>query len=157
MVLLRRLPALFALALCACVAGPDYVKPADPVATDAWLTPAPAGDVDIAWWRRFDDPLLVELVQTAAKRNLDVREAAARLLEARANRDAIAGGAQPQVDATAAASRNQLSENGQLPLGRIPALERRFTLFDAGFDASWEIDFWGRNVRAIEAADARIG
>lgn len=157
MVLLRRLPALLALALCACVAGPDYVKPADPAATDAWLTPSPAGEVDVTWWRRLDDPLLSELVQTAATRNLDVREAAATLLEARANRDAIAGGASAQVDAVASASRNQLSENGLLPLGRIPALERRFTLFDAGFDASWEIDFWGRNVRAVEAADARIG
>lgn len=154
---MRRLP-LFCLplaALAACTVGPDHQRPT--VAGDAapWAGPAASGDVDLAWWRRLDDPLLSELIEAAATRNLDLREAEAALREARANRDAAAGRALPELSASGSAMRNQLSENGQLPVNDIPGFDRRFTLFDAGFDASWELDLWGGTRRAIQAADAR--
>jgi NodT family efflux transporter outer membrane factor (OMF) lipoprotein len=59
------------------------------------------------------------------------------------------------VGAAAIATQYRLSENGQLPVGKVPGLGRDLTIFDGGFDASWEIDLWGGTRRAIESADAR--
>ena len=87
-------------------------------------------------------------ILTSAKRE-------ARLREARAQRDAAAGRALPQAEAVASASRAEVSQNGQLPVARIPGFQRRYSLFDAGFDASWEIDLWGGSRRTVEAASAR--
>lgn len=144
------------LALSACTVGPDYARPADTTAGQ-WLAAADTQPVDTAWWRGLDDPLLAELVDQAVARNLDLKEAEARLREARANRDAAAGRGLPTLDVNASATQNQLSENGQIPVGNIPGFDRSFSLFDAGFDAAWEIDLWGRNARAVEAASARTG
>jgi outer membrane protein, multidrug efflux system len=99
---------------------------------------------------------LNDLVTAALARNLDLRVAAAQVREARANRDAAFGPRLPQVGVEGQANRNELSENGELPINRIPGFSRRFNLFDGGFDASWELDFWGRNARGVEAADARV-
>jgi NodT family efflux transporter outer membrane factor (OMF) lipoprotein len=114
-----------------------------------------SGAVDAAWWARFDDPLLSELVDAAIAGNKDVEEAQARLREARANRDAIRARSSPQVGASAAATQSQLSENGPLPVGKVPGLGRELAIYDLGFDASWEIDLWGGTRRAIESAEAR--
>lgn len=141
------------LALAACTVGPDYARPAD-IPSGQWLAPADSAAVDTDWWRSLNDPLLTELVDQAVARNLDLREAEARLREARANRDATAGQRLPQLNATGSITQDQLSENGQIPLGNIPGFDRDFSLFEAGFDAAWEIDLWGRNARAVEAAGA---
>lgn len=151
----RRLaPAPLALCIAACTVGSDYRPPATAVG-DAWLSPVSAGAVDVEWWTRFQDPLLTELVETAIAGNRDLEEARARLREARANRDAIRGRASPQVGSSAAATQNRLSENGPLPVGKVPGLGPDLTLYDLGFDASWEIDLWGGTRRAIESAEAR--
>ncbi|RJF86191.1 efflux transporter outer membrane subunit [Sphingomonas cavernae] len=142
------------LALSACTVGPDYARPADTTAGQ-WLAPTESTPVDTSWWHALNDPVLTELVDQAVARNLDLKEAEARLREARANRDAAAGRRLPQLNATGSATQNQLSENGQIPVGNIPGFDRSFPLFDAGFDAAWEIDLWGRNARTVEAAGAR--
>lgn len=105
--------------------------------------------------RHVGDPQLNALVDSALARNLDVREAQARLREARANRDAAVGRAFPDFRVTGSVAEQQLSANGQLPVANIPGFSREFSLFDLGFDASWEIDFWGRTRRSVEAANAR--
>jgi len=84
-----------------------------------------------------------------------LREAQARLAEARANRDAVRGGHLPDASVSASGDRVVLSKNGQIPFGQIPGFDRAFPLFDLGFDASWEIDLWGRQARETEAAQAR--
>jgi NodT family efflux transporter outer membrane factor (OMF) lipoprotein len=145
--------ALLLLGVSGCTVGPDYQRP-EMAASTAWLEPAAPGAVDAEWWRSFGDPQLVSLVERAIARSPDLREAEARLAEARANRDAARGGRLPQLQATGSATENVLSENGQLPVADIPGFEREFSLFDLGFDASWELDFWGRNRRQVEAAEA---
>lgn len=156
--MIRYLPALLLVPLLlgasACTVGPDYERPETTVAEN-WLEPAVPGTVDADWWRSFDDPQLASLVERAIASSPDMREAEARLAEARANRDAARGGQAPQVEAAGSATENVLSENGQLPVAEIPGFEREFSLFDLGFDASWELDFWGRNRRQAEAAEAR--
>lgn len=163
-----RIICLFALALptlTACTVGPDFERPAVTGADGGWTEPggegpegvgpdAP-GPVDAEPWRALGDPVLTDLVEAAIAANLDIRQADARLREARAGMDAAAGARLPQLRAGASATRQQLSENGQLPIGQIPGVDRQFSLFDAGFDASWEIDLWGGARRAVEAAAAR--
>lgn len=152
--MIRSLPALLLLAAAGCTVGPNYERPAKATA-ETWLEPAVPGAVDTEWWRRFGDPQLSALVERAIASSPDLREAGARLAEARANRDAARGGRAPQVRAVGSATENVLSENGQLPVADIPGFSREFSLFDLGFDAGWELDFWGRNRRQVEAAEAR--
>lgn len=149
--------ALFILVgLAGCTVGPDYAGPVTAV-SERWIEPATAGAVETAWWGRFNDPLLTGLIDQAVASGPDVREARARIAEARANREAVAGGRGPQVTAKGSATENVLSENGQLPIASIPGFVRDYSLFDIGFDASWELDFFGRKTREIEAARAREG
>lgn len=153
---IRRFSALAAaLLVSACVQGPDYKAPETRVA-DAWVGQAGAGAVvGQAWWRDLNDPLLDALVDEMLAANPSLREAQARLAEARANRDAVRGGRLPEVSASATGNETVLSKNGQLPVGSIPGFARDFSLFDLGFDASWEIDIWGRQLRQDQAAQAR--
>ncbi|HEX7819204.1 MAG TPA: efflux transporter outer membrane subunit [Sphingobium sp.] len=144
------------IALAACTVGPDYRRPASPAATAGWVEPADTGAIDPRWWQQFNDPILTDLIDRALAGSPDSAEAEARLREARANRDAAAGGAFPTLTATGSATENRLSENGQIPIGAIPGFSRDLSLFDLGFDASWEIDLWGRNRRKVEGASARV-
>ena len=154
----RPIPMTTALLLAAlaagCTVGPDYKAPAAPPPAP-WLESGETGAVDAQWWHAFGDPELDRLVALAIASSPDVKEARARLAEARAGRDAAAGGALPQAGVNGAATRNELSENGQIPIGNFPGFQRRFNLFDLGFDASWELDLWGRNRRQVEVAEAR--
>lgn len=154
-----RLPLLAAcLALGACAVGPDYAAPA-PVVGDGWSQPpAVAGEPELeAWWRRLGDPELIRLVEAARTANLDLRQAMTRVAEARALRDAAGAGHLPVVEANGSVTRRRWSENGAFPVDRIPGFERDQTIVDVGFDASWELDLFGRVRRAVEAADARLG
>ncbi|HTM96053.1 MAG TPA: efflux transporter outer membrane subunit [Croceibacterium sp.] len=150
----RLAAVLLTTVVAGCTVGPDYRPPSASV-SEAWIGPAANGEVDAAWWTRFDDPLLSQLVSSAVAGNKDLAEASARLREARAARDATYGRAEPQAGASAAVTRNRLSENGLLPVGRVPGLGPDLSLYDIGFDASWELDLWGGTRRAIEGADAR--
>ena len=134
-----------------------------------------AEPVDPEWWAAFGDPVLTGLMRRAAASNLDVRAASIRLAESRAQRG-IAGAAEfPQVNGNAAYTRERPSENGVVSLfssgaaaaasnglggrqGGIPSTTRigAFDLFQGGFDASWELDLWGRVRRAVESADAAV-
>jgi NodT family efflux transporter outer membrane factor (OMF) lipoprotein len=141
----------------ACAVGPDYRQPEIDTG-QGWVTPAADGapDTDLeTWWTTFNDPTLDRLIATALARNFDIREAQARVAEVRALRDAVAGGRWPLVEAGASITRRRQSENGPLPIDMIPGLERDQTIYEAGFDAVWELDVFGRNRRAVEAAIAR--
>src|SRR3546814_5651000 len=103
-----------------------------------------------------DLPEPERLVDTALAQNLDIRQAAARIDEARALRDLAAGRQLPTVAAGASVNRRRQSENGPLPIGTIPGLEASQPIYDAGFDASWEVDLFGANRRALEGASPRV-
>lgn len=143
--------------LAGCTVGPDYKAPA-PVLASQWTSPAMPGDAaGEQWWKTLGDPLLDTLVEEMLASSPNLREAQARLAEARAARAAVSGTTGPQAQLSAGGSESVLSKNGQFPVGAIPGFAREFGLFDLGFDASWEIDLWGRGRRQIEAADARSG
>jgi NodT family efflux transporter outer membrane factor (OMF) lipoprotein len=154
---IRTLLVLLAgLGAASCTVGPNYRRPVISGETHGWVEPATPGPVDVSWWHNFHDPVLDRLIARAIASSPDIADATARIAEARANRDAARGGRAPTITAKGSANENVLSKNGQLPVGIIPALPREYQLYDVGFDASWELDLWGRHRREIEGANARL-
>lgn len=152
--------ALASILLTACAAvGPDYREP-PPVDIGSGWTLQLASESEAAdltrWWSTLNDPVLDRLVATALAQNLDLRQAAARVDEARALRDRVAGDRLPSVGAAASVNRRRQSENGPLPVGTIPGLDATQTVYDVGFDAAWEADLFGAKRRALEGANARL-
>lgn len=145
--------------LTACVVGPDYHTPPSVDTGSGWTLTAAGSSApaDLTrWWSTLGDPELERLVDTALTQNLDIRQAAARIDEARALRDRAAGQQLPTVSVGASVNRRRQSENGPLPVGSIPGLDASQTIYDAGFDAAWELDLFGANRRALEGASARL-
>lgn len=159
---------------CASV-GPDFHAPS--VTAPAQWSAQHGGDPGLAApatataalpadpWAAFGDPLLAQLQAEALNANADVRSAALRVLEARAEQRMATAQRLPTVGAQGAVKRQRQSESGAAsrmvnalgganaaPLLRL--LSEPFTLYDAGFDASWELDLWGRVLRSGEAARA---
>ena len=137
--------------------GPDYLRPLAPVEGD-WIDAddpqvRSTSDVETQWWRQFEDPVLDGLVQQAYAQNLSLREAGFRVLAARAAYNITVGGFFPQSQgALAAYDRVQLSNN-------VAALQNLsiapFSIWQTGFNLSWEFDVWGKLRRNIESAAAK--
>lgn len=145
--------------LTACAVGPEYRAPPPVDTGDGWSQSiaTAAAPMDLAhWWSTLGDPVLERLVETALAENLDLRQAVARIDEARALRDRVAGDQAPTVTAGASINRRRQSENGPLPIGSIPGLDATQTIYDTGFDAAWELDLFGANRRALEGASAKL-
>lgn len=146
---LRIIGLLFlACSLGGCVVGPDYQKPllALPVAWGNAQRSAASKPPELAeWWQRLNDPLLNALIEEAAAGNLDVATSKAKIREARASYRKAIGTLSPSVDGSSSAtrSRSAASDGGA---------SSTYSQFETGFDASWEIDLFGANRRAIEAA-----
>ncbi|SFQ56490.1 outer membrane protein, multidrug efflux system [Variovorax sp. OK605] len=145
--------ALGVLVLAGCAVGPTYTAPADaPVVISAPERALFANDaVQRDWWRQLDDPQLDALVERALAGNHDIRMARARLLEARATQTEAELDRLPVVTASASKTRGIAQGNN----GAQPALRSLSQSSRAGFDASWEIDLFGRLQRLDEAATAR--
>lgn len=146
--------ALVALALLAgCSVGPDYERPATK-APAAWGEAVDRSTADLSrWWTVFNDEALNRLVERAVKANHDLKIAAARIEESRAQAGAIFARVLPQVDTVDSYSKSRSSPNAQ-PFRLDQIYQSRYKV---GFDASWEIDLFGGGRRRIEAAEADIG
>ena len=139
--------------------GPNYATPSAATA-EHWI------DADnprikslegnnARWWTAFNDPILDYLVTSAANENLTLKTAGCRILEARAERGIASGNLLPQQQGMSGGySRNALG-NGY-----------PFNMFDmghyydnstVGFNAAWELDFWGRFRRAIRSGRRKSG
>ncbi|MGB6115546.1 MAG: TolC family protein, partial [Comamonas sp.] len=147
------------LLLTACAAvGPDYQAPSVD-SGEGWSLPLAnaSSHADLSnWWAGLNDPVLDRLIATALAQNLDLQQAAAKIDEARALRDRVAGERLPAVGASASINRRRQSENGPLPSDSMPGVDATQTIYDAGFDAAWELDLFGARQRALEGADARL-
>ncbi|MFA7172052.1 MAG: TolC family protein [Kiritimatiellia bacterium] len=139
------------LLLAGCKAvGPDYQQPdwKEPTLSNikhvegAAITPAEITD----WWLVFDDPVLTNLVQCALANNLTLADSLAQIREARARLGVSRAGLLPEVDARGAYERFRSSES--------MGFARDGDHYQAGFDARWELDLFGRRRRSIEAAQA---
>jgi outer membrane protein, multidrug efflux system len=157
---------LLSAALSACAVGPNYHRPATPVAkqfpTGGGAQGAPqespaSNDVyshaqtQTEFWKQFDDPVLNSMVSDALTANYDLRIALGRLVQARALRNESLFDLAPTVTASTGYTKQ-----------RVPAVEDPFggpyttKLYNAGFDATWELDFFGGVRRGIQARNAQL-
>lgn len=146
-----------ALLLAGCAAvGPDFKRPETP-----WLADWSGGSLTTLkteqlgrpraqtedWWRNFNDPVLDSLVAEAQRVNPNVRTAGMRILEARAQLGIASSLLYPQQQQVTGEILRKGTEASSGPDGTL-------TGYKLGFGAGWEIDFWGKFRRSIEAADA---
>src|SRR5262245_645372 len=136
--------------------GPNYSRPPAPVASE-WIdyrdprVKSEEAHLD-EWWKVFNDKALDSLIEAAYQQNISLRIAGARILEARAQLGIAVGNLFPQLQqAFGDLTRNKVS-------GKVanPVPDQWFKNIDLGLTASWELDFWGRFRRSIEAADAEL-
>jgi outer membrane protein, multidrug efflux system len=141
--------ALVCLPLAACSVGPRYHKPDVPMARQ-WNAPVEQERVSVwpqsDWWHRFGSPRLDELIDQAQKSNDDLAAAMARIQEADAQLRIAGAPLLPTVDLGATATRERTSVPGE-GIGT-------FNVFNPALTASYELDFWGKNRAAREAARA---
>ena len=147
---------LTTLALTACAVGPDYRRPE--VATpDSFVgvdsTQFSHADVEREFWKAFNDQQLNELIERSLAANHDIRIATARLREARALRGETRLDLAPTVQGSAGYTRARASDRQLAP---APNADRNQDYYDSGFDAFWELDFFGRVRRGIEASSAEV-
>jgi multidrug efflux system outer membrane protein len=136
------------LLLAACTVGPDFVRP-DPRVPARWSAPLPHGGESVAlreWWRQFDDPKLDAMIAAAEADSPTLDLAVARMSEARANAGVSEAALAPTLTGNASATRARTAFGPQVFQSNV---------FKAGFDAGWELDLFGGNRRALEAARAR--
>lgn len=155
--------SLFALAgwllltVSGCMVGPDFLPP-HPVAPTNWagvgktsaaVTSVPTSEPArlARWWERFHDPLLTSLVEEALRKNLDLELAVSRLRQARSAEGIVVAGLWPSITGAGQIQR-ETSALGQSQGGKAQ------NLYQAGFDAAWELDFFGGLRRGVESAKA---
>ncbi|RWD29451.1 efflux transporter outer membrane subunit [Mesorhizobium sp.] len=144
------LPAFAAALLSGCVVGPDYQKPllAMPASWSGQKAVKPAKPAQLSqWWQRLRDPELNALVEEAVAGNLDVATAKAKIREARASYRQSVGKLLPSAEGSASATRNRTAATSS-----GTATSTTYDQYEAGFDASWELDLFGANRRSVEAA-----
>jgi NodT family efflux transporter outer membrane factor (OMF) lipoprotein len=178
------LSALLLVGIAGCTVGPDY-NPPTASTPPTWSGTGPKSDkeseskissesaTDDRWWNGFRDPELTALIDRARDANLDLRQAALRIAEARAAREVAGARDLPTASLDSSYTRTKISPNGAISLFGLPgsgasvgtgaggALPSNglqippFDLFQSGFDANWEIDLFGRTRRAVESATAQ--
>ncbi len=149
--------AVASILLAACTVGPDYVRPTLPAvdrfsndgSPQAAQNAAPA--VDLEFWRSFGDPVLEQLVDEALLANHDLRIALAHYEQANALLRDSKYDRLPTLGASAEASDTR-SSSDQLP--GVDRAGRDSDQYSAGFSAVWELDFFGRIRRGVEAQRA---
>ena len=150
--------ATVAIAVAGCTVGPDYKQPTTempagwaapttaPTTQNSVATTEPAADV-ARWWGSFNDPVLDSLIERSLQTNLDLRQATSRIREARASRGVVSSALWPTLDSSGSYRRSGTGNNNY---------GSGHNLYQAGLDASWEIDVFGGVRRGVEAAEADI-
>ena len=166
------------LALGACAVGPDYQapKPVTPGSFNSMQSEGGsrplAASTNPNWWKSFNDPQLDSLIERAIKGNLSLQQAVLRIAGARQQLNQARGAWAPSVNGNARFTRQQLGIKGELESEGVydqldqantetdlhPALDslsKPVGLYQGSFDASWELDLWGKVRRQVEMADAQ--
>lgn len=139
--------------------GPDFKRP-EAAVPKQW-SPTKASEIKVqegadyrSWWKLFRDPVLDRLIDAAYKQNLTLQGAGVSIAEARAQLGIAVGRQYPQLqEASGSFTRNKISKN---TANFSPGADRTFWNQQIGFDAAWELDFWGRFRRGVESAEASL-
>jgi multidrug efflux system outer membrane protein len=140
-----------ALFLAGCITvGPDYRRPVEKPVVLQGVDAAQqsARDFQANWWTQFNDPTLDALIKHAAKNSPDLKIALARLNQSRAQLGSAQSQQAPDVQAQTSYTRSREQEPG------FTSTPETVTTYQAGFDASWELDLFGGVRRSVEAARA---
>jgi multidrug efflux system outer membrane protein len=154
--------AAAAALLNGCAVGPNYARPTVPVpvnfrAPEPLPPPQSASLADLKWFEIFKDEKLQDLTRIALVQNYDLRDAVARVEQARANLGITRSNQFPQFDASGAVHITRLSRDGQTPppVSFVPQQNRNWG--EASLNLlSFEVDIWGRLRRATEASRADL-
>ena len=115
-------PAAAALMLASCAMGPDYERPEVAVPEGYQTTTLPGESfANMEWWELFDDPELIELIETALISNKELAIAMARIEEARASLGFVRADQYPNIDGSAGASRLTSLAFTDVPVFRPPS------------------------------------
>ena len=145
----------FLLIICVisgCNVGPKFVKPQPKMPADfasRGKMEQQAAEVDAAWWRKLNDSTLNELVALGVAQNKDLSAGRSRLLEARALWRESRFNLAPTV--TLGTAYDSI-RNGATSFSGLRT--RDYELYRTGFDADWELDFFGRIRNSVKAAKA---
>jgi NodT family efflux transporter outer membrane factor (OMF) lipoprotein len=144
--------ALALTLLAGCAVGPDYHQPAMDV-PGQWDSNQGGDDEKLAdlrkWWASLGDPILDQLIDEAVAGNLDVATAQAKIREARAAYRQAGGALLPSLDGSTSVTKTSY---GSTSASSTTGTAQTYNTFKGGFDASWELDFFGANRRNREAA-----
>lgn len=146
--------AATSLLLTGCTMGPDYKKPDTqvPASYRSQLSPTEASSfADLPWWSAFSDPQLQRLINEAVSNNYDVKIAASRIEQARAELGVVRSEAYPQLDYNLQGGGQRTLIQGLQGVGATDVGTLSFIL-----NAAWELDVWGRIRRATESARASL-
>src|SRR5580693_903228 len=154
--------AVAALALAGCTVGPNYKRPQIAV-PETFHAPEPlpesqgASLADLKWFEVFRDPPLDDLIKVALVQNYDLRDAVARVDQARANLGITRSNQYPQVSASGNIQITRLSRDGQFPLPASFVTNQNRNWGEALLNLlSFQVDLWGQLRRATEAARANL-
>jgi outer membrane protein, multidrug efflux system len=139
-----------------CTVGPDYLRPQVLIPDNhRGVVGQTAAEslADIPWWELFKDPVLQELTRDALRNNYDLRTAAARVEEARAQIGVSRSSFYPQVTLNGGGSAEQVSRSSEP--SQSFGTSRNFQNWFGNFAMTWEFDVFGRIRRESEAASAR--
>jgi outer membrane protein, multidrug efflux system len=162
------LASLALIALAGCAVGPNFKAPQtkmpeayhslDAASPNHASRTTPQSAALGEWWQTFHDPILDSLVSLALASNLDLRQAEARVRQARAARGMAVAGLLPGVNASAIYQRSKSSSETVSAGGgvSVATLAPFRELFQVGLDAAWELDFFGGTRRSVEAATADL-
>lgn len=163
------LAAAIASALAACAVGPDY-RPPQSASPDEWhalpqtgvRVESPDAPSLAAWWTTLNDPVLNQLIERSLAANRTVRQALARVVEARARRGIASADLWPTLGASAGASHSNSDSRTSAgdandPLPSPSSSNNNDEIYTSGLDSSWELDLFGGKRRAFEAATAQLG
>lgn len=146
--------------LAGCAVGPSYHEPQTQTSARFGNAAQPGigdGDVAAEFWTRFNDTELDRLVHDALEANKDLARAAASLRASRAAARLTAFDAFPAITAGGSRSRTLESTHQFAALPGATREQRTIDTYDVGFDAVWELDFFGRVRRSRQAARAEAG
>jgi multidrug efflux system outer membrane protein len=147
--------AVILFLLSGCTLGPDYLRPQVLIPDNhRGVVGQPAAEslADLPWWELFKDPVLQELTRESLRNNYDLRTAAARVEEARAQIGVVRSFLYPQVNFNGGGSAQQVSRVSEPP--QAFGASRSFQSWLVNFGMVWEIDVFGRIRREAEAASA---
>mgnify|MGYP001025855879 CR=1 FL=1 len=142
-----------------CVVGPDYeVHDLSSQTGEAWVESTtaivePIEDLS-AWWARFDDPEMAEMVRRSFEGSLTLADARERVVQARARRGIENAARLPVLDADAGYTYAESGRDSASFRGAPPGTSQ--DIYRVGVVAGWELDLWGRVARLVEAAEAEI-